>query len=118
MSNNDHYISIDYIKKIKQTCHVLYDVTSFNRLADFIDMMMYDFHGEWEETVNVHSALYSKTDEFFIVNTICIFLNIHLTDERIWTRPFHVCQKLYRSDLDITSICVKLAMRLVLNIKN
>ena len=31
----------------------------FTRHVDFINVMMYDFHGEWEDTVNVHSSLYS-----------------------------------------------------------
>ena len=31
--------------------------------------MMYDFHGQWEDTVNVHSALYSDND----LNIVTLF---------------------------------------------
>ncbi|XP_045208460.2 putative chitinase 1 [Mercenaria mercenaria] len=39
-----------------------YDVHGLSRYLDFINLMMYDFHGQWEDTVNVHSALYSDND--------------------------------------------------------
>ena len=31
----------------------------FTRHVDFINLMLYDFHGSWENTVNVHSSMYS-----------------------------------------------------------
>ncbi|KAH3872364.1 hypothetical protein DPMN_035580 [Dreissena polymorpha] len=39
-----------------------YNVTGIAQYSDLINLMMYDFHGEWENTVNVHSALYSDFD--------------------------------------------------------
>ena len=35
---------------------------------DFINVMMYDFHGEWEDTVNVHSSLYSNDELSVVIN--------------------------------------------------
>lgn len=40
-----------------------YDVPGLIQYLDWIGLITYDFHGEWEETVNVHNALYSDNDE-------------------------------------------------------
>ena len=41
----------------------IYFYTGFSyRNVDFINLMMYDFHGSWDTVVNVHSALYSDND--------------------------------------------------------
>ncbi|XP_060578529.1 chitotriosidase-1-like [Ruditapes philippinarum] len=39
-----------------------YDILGLSKYLDFINLMMYDFHGQWEDIVNVHSALYSDND--------------------------------------------------------
>lgn len=41
-----------------------YEIQEISRYADFVNMMMYDFHGSWEETslVNHHSSLYSNDE--------------------------------------------------------
>ncbi|KAL3875559.1 hypothetical protein ACJMK2_033500 [Sinanodonta woodiana] len=36
-----------------------YDVRMISRYCDFINMMMYDFHGSWDNKTGPHSALYS-----------------------------------------------------------
>jgi len=44
--------------RVKQS----YDVQAISNYTDFINLMMYDFHGPWENYTNVHSALYSEYD--------------------------------------------------------
>ena len=33
------------------------------RYLDLMGLITYDYHGEWENNVNVHNALYSTNDE-------------------------------------------------------
>ncbi|XP_060579190.1 chitotriosidase-1-like [Ruditapes philippinarum] len=40
-----------------------YNVQGLIKYLDLMGLITYDYHGEWENSVNVHNALYSTTDE-------------------------------------------------------
>ena len=58
------------------------------RNVDFINLMTYDFHGQWEDTVNVHSALYSDDD-------------LNIVSLKVWIYLAGTCR---RNDVKLTSM--------------
>ncbi|XP_071107290.1 chitinase-3-like protein 1 [Haliotis cracherodii] len=40
-----------------------YQIEEISRHIDFINIMAYDFHGSWESTTGIHSALYRDVDD-------------------------------------------------------
>jgi chitinase len=47
----------------KETIDSTYDITKLNDLLDFINVMTYDYHGDWENRLGHNAPLYKTPDE-------------------------------------------------------
>jgi len=54
----------------KETIDRAYDIPEISQHLDFINLMTYDLHGSWETFTGHHTALYSRSDENDLQQTL------------------------------------------------
>ena len=55
-------MSTDIDERFKNDINISYDVPSLSKYFDIINLMMYNFHGSWDNRTEAHAPLHSKPD--------------------------------------------------------
>ncbi|XP_045213738.2 acidic mammalian chitinase-like [Mercenaria mercenaria] len=62
LGNKDRLLLTAPVAPTEERITNSYDIPGLIKYLDWIGLITYDYHGEWENNVNVHNALYSDKD--------------------------------------------------------